>query len=162
VPGRQRPEPAQPLRASARRVLSRCGCGCACGRFDESDHGALRDFVAGFDFDFLDGAGDVAGHFHGCLIGFEREERLLFFDHVAGLDVDFDDIDAAEIADIWNFDFDETHVRPLLVGYGEREWKLARRTGHGLTREREPGQNHLCCPPKDALFGYFSLEDKEK
>jgi hypothetical protein len=86
----------------------------------------LRDFVAGFDFDFLDGAGDVAGHFHGCLIGFEREERLLFFDHVAGLDVDFDDIDAAEIADIWNFDFDETHVRPFL---------LATERGNGNSRD---------------------------
>ncbi|MEC4601338.1 hypothetical protein, partial [Burkholderia vietnamiensis] len=77
-------------------------------------------------------------------------------------DVDFDDIDAAEIADIWNFDFDETHVRPLLVGYGEREWKLARRTGHGLTREREPGQNHLCCPPKDAPFFWLLFFGRQR
>ncbi len=39
--------------------------------------------------------------------------RLLVLDDVAGFDVDFDDIDVLEVADIGYFYFDETHSCPL-------------------------------------------------
>jgi len=86
---------------------------CFAGRFDERDDGALRDFIAGFDTDFLDDAGGIARHFHGCLIGLERQQRLFFFDRIARFDIDFDDIDVLEVADIRHFYFDETHSVPF-------------------------------------------------
>ncbi|MDR6203374.1 hypothetical protein QF025_002094 [Paraburkholderia graminis] len=85
---------------------------CFAGRFDERDDGALRDFIAGFDTDFLDDAGGIARHFHGCLIGLERQQRLFFFDCIARFDIDFDDIDVLEVTDIRHFYFDETHSVP--------------------------------------------------
>ncbi len=72
----------------------------------------MRDFIAGFDLDFLDRTHEIARHFDGSFIRFEREDALFFFDGVAGFDIHFDDIDVFEIADIGYFKFGETHVVP--------------------------------------------------
>ena len=53
---------------------------------NREDRLADLDLVAGLDLDFLDPPGHRRRHLDGRLVGFELDDRLVFLDHVAGLD----------------------------------------------------------------------------
>ena len=90
--------------AGSLRRLARC-------RLDTRDERSHRHFVADLRHDL----GDLAGHWRGYvelrLIGFERDQRLINLDDVAGLHQHLDDRHVLEVADIGNLHVDFRHRR---------------------------------------------------
>ncbi len=78
--------------------------------FQRQDQSALRHLVANLGFDFLDRAAERAGNIHRSLVGFERDQRVILVDGVAGLYQHFNDIDAVEIPDVRDEYFLDCHV----------------------------------------------------
>jgi hypothetical protein len=84
----------------------------ACG-LDHDHRGALANAIAHLDLDLLDHTRHGRGHFHGGLVRFQRQQRILQRDRVADLDEDLDDRNILEIPDIGDLDFDKlTHFCP--------------------------------------------------
>ena len=81
------------------------GSGCGSAAFHHQEHGTFAHFVAHFDLELFHYTGDGRRHIHGCLVCFQRNERLLFLDFVACFDGYFDDGDVLEIPDVRDFDF---------------------------------------------------------
>ena len=69
--------------------------------------------------ELADHAGERRGHVHRRLVGLEREQRVVERDRVARRDVDLDDRDVLEVADVRDLDrngtADRTHT---VVGIG--------------------------------------------
>ena len=96
-----------------------CGCGgggcCRCGAgttgaVEGADGVSGGDFVADFDGQGGDNAVCRCGDVHRGFVGFEGDERVFFFDAVARLDQDFDDVNVGEVAQIGNDDRLGCHV----------------------------------------------------
>jgi len=62
-----------------------------------------------YDHRVIDGAGARRGHVHRRLVRFERDQRVLGGDPVAGFYVDLDDVDGREIAELGYPYFDGRH-----------------------------------------------------
>jgi uncharacterized protein (DUF2461 family) len=74
------------------------------------DQRTLGDLVADLDLQFGHHARDRRGHVHRGLVRFQRDQRILGLDRVAGLDQHFDDRHVLEVADVGNLHFDDvTH-----------------------------------------------------
>ena len=74
--------------------------------FEHRDQVADVDLVAELDLEFLDHAGRGRRNLHRRLVRFDRDQRLLELDRVAGLDQQLDDRDVLEVADVRDLDFD--------------------------------------------------------
>ncbi len=85
----------------ARRDTRRRGVGV-----DREDQRAFGYLVAELDLDVLDYAIDGRRYFHRCLVGLERNERILGLHRVTRLHEHPDDRDVLEVADVGDFDFD--------------------------------------------------------
>ena len=93
--------------------------GCATSGAQLEDQVAGADFGIQLDQHFFHHAGSRRGDFHGGLVGFQGDQRLVGFDCVAGLDHDFDDLDLAVGADI-------RHVHILHAAAGCSSWRGSR------------------------------------
>ncbi len=90
--------------------LGGCGACFAFGRrVQRQDHTALGDLVADLELNLFDRAGPGRRDVHGGLVGLQRNQRILGFDRIAGLNVDLDDRHVLEIADVRYFDVFHTH-----------------------------------------------------
>src|SRR4029077_20235645 len=76
---------------------------------------ALRHLVADLYPQVAYDAGHRRRDLHRGLVRFDRDQRLLRRDTVAGLDQHFDDLDVFEIADVGNLDLDHV-AHGLLSG----------------------------------------------
>ena len=77
-------------------------------------YGVLGDPVPDLYLDGLHGAGVGRGHLHGGLVAFERNERGLGLNVIAGFDEDLDDLDVLEVADVGEHHLaDRGHARSL-------------------------------------------------
>src|SRR5205085_8932935 len=83
---------------------------------EEEDGRASRDLVAHLYLELLDHAGGRRGNLHRRLVGFQRDERLLFRDGVARLDEHLDDLDLLEVADIRDDNLTHTVSGSVLSG----------------------------------------------
>ncbi len=70
------------------------------------DQVALRDMVTLLDPNLGDHAGGRRRHLHARLVGFERDQRVFGLDRGAGGDMDLDDLDVLEVADVGDLDVD--------------------------------------------------------
>ena len=109
----RQPEPARRGAAAGAAGARWRGAGAAAPRraaFQHDDQRAFRHVVADLDLHFLDDAGGRTRHVHRRLVGFERDERLLFLDGVTRLHQHLDHGDVLVIADVRHLDFDRlTH-----------------------------------------------------
>ena len=73
--------------------------------------------VAELDLEFLDHAGMAGRDFHGRLVGFHGDQRLVHLHRVARLDQQLDDGHFLEIADVGDLDLDQAHwsSRTLII-----------------------------------------------
>ena len=82
-----------------------------CGRGD-IEHNHQRPFahlVADFHLHFAHRSAGGRGHIHRRLVGFERNERVLRLDLIAGFYEDLDDRDVLEVADVRHFHIEWIH-----------------------------------------------------
>ncbi|MNZ50530.1 hypothetical protein D3C78_683190 [compost metagenome] len=120
-------------RGSGHGSCRRHGAGHAQGE----DQLAGADLVVELDRHAVDGAGLRAGDLHAGLVGLQHQQRLVGFDHVTGLDQQFDDAGLAGRADV-------RHVHRLQAladrsGGRRRGSGLGRRGGHRRFGYRRAG-----------------------
>ena len=77
----------------------RCAGGFRTG-FQQRDQVAFGDLVANLDLEFLHHPGERRGYVHGCLVGFQSDQRILGLYRVARTDHHLDDLDILEVADV--------------------------------------------------------------
>jgi hypothetical protein len=82
---------------------------------------SLCNLVAYFYFEFFNDTGMAAGNLHACLVGFDRDQRLLGLDRIARLDQQFNDFNFLEVANIRNVNFHRAHVCTPLFLHGETD-----------------------------------------
>ena len=97
-------------RRGGRGFGNRCGGSISCsGSFHQQDDAAFGHFVAHFDFDFFNHARRIGRHVHGRLVGFQRNQGVVYGNGVAGFDFHGDDVHVFMTADIGYFDFYDAH-----------------------------------------------------
>ena len=114
-------------RGSRRRFGLGRRCGFSSSGFQGQDGGALGDLVANLDGHGFDGAGMGGRDVHRCLVGLQRDQRVVDVDAVTDFDVDFDDVDAVEIADVGDKNFYQmTHDGFLIDAAIDEDWAIDR------------------------------------
>ncbi|MNK99477.1 hypothetical protein D3C87_1198720 [compost metagenome] len=110
------------------------------GGFQHHDQRAFGHVVADLDLDFLDGAGLRAGHVHGRLVRFQRDQRVFRVDRVAHLHVDVDHRHGVVVADVRHLDFHETATAATSSRRGRRSRCGSGRGCRGRSRRRSGGR----------------------
>ena len=93
-------------RSRRRRLGDRRIVGLGLGGTQQEDEVALGDPIARLDLDLGRRARGRRGNLQGRLVGLQGDQRVLGLDHGARLDVDLDDRDVLEIADVRDLDLD--------------------------------------------------------
>ena len=88
----------------------RCRRGGCRTRFHLDQQGTFADAGAQLNQDFLDRTGDRGRHIHRCLVGLQGDDGFIDLDRVADLHKQVDHRHVGEIANIRDFDFNETHA----------------------------------------------------
>jgi len=111
----------------------------ALGRFGHEDEVALADLVADADLDLLNGTRERGWHFHGGLVGFQGNQRVLGLNGVTGVDQDLNDIDGVEVADIGDVNFGHiSHYDRLPFVPGARSRRCPLDSGRRVSEHQPP------------------------